>query len=160
MKIFIYAGLALGAVITLIGICLFADKIDYVTGGIETPATVTGFKVARENVKEFGRVSMRPVYYPVMEYSFQGHHYDYVHNVRQMDINKPFYSGKTLTFLCTVKQPGKPFAGTQFQLIMSNMFVGLSGVAVMLVCGVMGIVFWMKGDFEDRPVSFENQVCY
>jgi hypothetical protein len=50
--------------------------------------------------------------------------------------------------------------GSVYQLIMSKMFVALAGIVVVIVCGVMGLVAWLRGDLEDRPVSYVNQASY
>lgn len=161
MKFFIVGGFILGAIVTLVGIFLFADKIDYITNGIKTQGKVIDFEVdtVHEKKGKFQGIT-RTVFYPVVEYTFQGHRYEHVHNEKQYDQMRPFSMGQGVTLLCSAKQPNKPFVGTVYQLVMTKMFVGLAGFAVMLVCGVMWLIAWLRGDLEDRPVSYVNQVRY
>lgn len=161
MKFFIVGGFILGAIATLVGIFLFADKIDYITNGIKTPGTVIDYEVdtVHQNKGNFRSVS-RTVFYPIVEYSFQGHRYEHVHNEKQFDQMRPFSKGQGVSLLCSAKQPNKPFVGTVYQLVMTKMFVALAGFAVMLVCGVMWLIAWLRGDLEDRPVSYVSQARY
>lgn len=161
MKFFIIGGFILGTIVALVGIFLFADKIDYITNGIKTPGTVIDFEidtVYEKKGKFQGRT--RTIFYPIVEYSFQGHRYEHLHHEKQYDQMRPFAKSQGVTLLCSAKQPNKPFVGTLFQLVMTKMFVALAGFAVMLVCGVMWIIAWLRGDLEDRPVSYVNQVSY
>ncbi|MFT3880418.1 MAG: hypothetical protein QM703_12245 [Gemmatales bacterium] len=161
MKFFIVGGFILGAIVTLVGIFLFADKIDYIANGIKTPGKVIDFEVdtVYEKKGKFQGIT-RTVYYPIVEYSFQGHRYEHVHREKQFDQMRPFSNSQGVTLLCSAKQPNKPFVGTVYQLVMTKMFVAVAGLAVMLVCGVMWIIAWLRGDLEDRPVSYVNQARY
>lgn len=160
MKFFIYAGLALGAIVTIIGIGLVMGKLDHLVNGINTPAKVVGFEERDERVKVMKRShAVLPVYYPIIEYSFQGHHYEYVQDTFQRDTLRPFSQGQQITILCTPSKPKEPFVGTLMQLVLRKMFVALAGLAIMLVCGVMWVIAWMKGDLEDRPVSYVKSLA-
>jgi len=161
MKFFIFAGLTLGAIVTIAGIGLMMGKLEYLVKGINTPAKVVGFEEREENIKVMRRGSraVLPVYYPVIEYTFQGNRYEYVQETYQRDTLRPFAQDQQITILCTPSKSKEPFVGTLMQLVLKKMFVALAGIAILLVCGVMGLIAWLKGDLDDRPVSYVKSLA-